>query len=176
MTSQECKNYSKGLNASARALQRTWPIYPTSAVTRSPKRPRNTLIVPKNTAAKSAITAQVVPAKRARFNRARASRDPVINGRRECANRFGYWIPALARRAKPGSLGRNDRHECCGITSLHSVSLPRIPFGLFGPHAPYLPRSPHERSDMRGGPRPLAAGLRYTLPCLARHLGPGPRM
>jgi hypothetical protein len=22
---------------------------------------------------------------------------------RECTNRFGYWIPALARRAKPGS-------------------------------------------------------------------------
>ena len=42
-------------------------------------------------------------------NRARASRDPVIHGRRECTNRFDYWIPALPRRAKPGSLGRNDR-------------------------------------------------------------------
>jgi hypothetical protein len=53
----------------------------------------------------------VVPAKRARLNRARASRDPVIHGRRESTNRFDYWIPALARRAMPGSLGRNDRQE-----------------------------------------------------------------
>jgi hypothetical protein len=51
----------------------------------------------------------VVPAKRARLNRARASRDPVIHGRRERTNRFDYWIPALARRAMPGSVGRNDR-------------------------------------------------------------------
>ncbi len=53
-----------------------------------------------------------VPAKRARLNRARASRDPVIHGRRKCPNRFDYWIPALPRRAKPGSLGRNDRQRC----------------------------------------------------------------
>ena len=26
--------------------------------------------------------------------------DPVIHGRRECANRFDYWIPALARRGE----------------------------------------------------------------------------
>src|ERR1700736_6503433 len=58
----------------------------------------------------------VVPAKRARLNRARASRDPVIHGRRECANRLDYWIPALSRRAKPASLGRNDRQGCCGTT------------------------------------------------------------
>jgi hypothetical protein len=70
----------------------------------------------------------VVPAKRARpghpadkgggdpVNRARASRDPVIHGRSECTNRFDYWIPALVRRAKPGSLGRNDRQGCCGTT------------------------------------------------------------
>jgi hypothetical protein len=58
----------------------------------------------------------VVPAKRARLNRARASRDPVIHGRRERTNRFDYWIPALARRAMPGSLGRNDRQGCCGTT------------------------------------------------------------
>jgi hypothetical protein len=43
----------------------------------------------------------VVPAKRARLNRARASRDPVIHGRRECTNRLDYWIPALARRRSP---------------------------------------------------------------------------
>jgi hypothetical protein len=42
----------------------------------------------------------VVPAKRARLNRARASRDPVTHGPRECTNRVDYWIPALARRAK----------------------------------------------------------------------------
>jgi hypothetical protein len=30
--------------------------------------------------------------------------------------RFDYWIPALVRRAKPGSLGRNDRRGCCGAT------------------------------------------------------------
>jgi hypothetical protein len=54
----------------------------------------------------------VVPAKRARLNRARASRDSVIHSRRECPNRFDYWIPALPRRAKPGSLGRNDRQRC----------------------------------------------------------------
>jgi hypothetical protein len=51
----------------------------------------------------------VVPAKRARLNRARASRDPVIHGRRVRTNCFDYWIPALARRATPGSLGRNDK-------------------------------------------------------------------
>src|SRR5256714_13336398 len=58
----------------------------------------------------------VVSAKRARLDRARASRDPVIHGRRECTNRFDYWIPALPRRAKPGSLGRNDKQRCCGMT------------------------------------------------------------
>src|SRR5438105_2825502 len=57
----------------------------------------------------------VIPAKRARLNRARASRHPVIHGRRVSTNCFGYWIPALARRAKPGSLGRNDRQGCCGM-------------------------------------------------------------
>ena len=57
----------------------------------------------------------VVPAKRARLDRARASRDRVIHGRRECTNRFDYWIPALARRAKPGSLGRNDMQRCCAM-------------------------------------------------------------
>src|ERR1700738_5470015 len=41
-----------------------------------------------------------VPAKRARLNRARASRDPVIHGRRKCPNRFDYWIPAPARPAE----------------------------------------------------------------------------
>jgi len=45
------------------------------------------------------------------LNRARASRDPVIHGRHECPNCFGYWIPALACRAKPGALGRNDGHK-----------------------------------------------------------------
>src|ERR1700730_18824264 len=27
-------------------------------------------------------------------------------------NHFGYWIPALPRRARPGSLGRTDRQRC----------------------------------------------------------------
>ena len=54
----------------------------------------------------------VVPAKRARLNRARACRDPVIHGRRKCPSRFDHWISALPRRAKPGSLGRNDRQRC----------------------------------------------------------------
>ena len=49
----------------------------------------------------------VVPAKRARLNRARASRDPVIHGRRERTNRFDYWIPALARTGD----ARLDRPE-----------------------------------------------------------------
>ena len=68
----------------------------------------------------------VVPAKRARpghpadkvggdpVNRDRASPDPVIHGRRDCTNRFVYWIPALPR-VKPG-VGRNDRHGSCGMT------------------------------------------------------------
>src|SRR5947209_3661555 len=54
----------------------------------------------------------VIPAKRARSKRARASRDPVIHGRSECTKGIDYWIPALARRAQPGLLGRNDAHEC----------------------------------------------------------------
>src|ERR1700730_599907 len=58
----------------------------------------------------------VIPAKRARLKRDRASRDPVIYGRRECTNVVDYWIPALTRRAKPGSFGRNDRQTCCGST------------------------------------------------------------
>ena len=76
----------------------------------------------------------VVPAKRARLNRARASRDPVIHGRRECTNRFDYWIPALARREMPGSLGRNDRQGCCGttrspVTEPHAITLRRTERG-----------------------------------------------
>ena len=50
----------------------------------------------------------VIPAKRTRFNLARASRDPGFHRRRECTKRVDYWIPALGRRAKPGSVGQND--------------------------------------------------------------------
>jgi 5-methyltetrahydrofolate--homocysteine methyltransferase len=41
---------------------------------------------------------------------------PSNPGRRECTNCFDYWIPALACRAKPGSLGRNDTRGYYGMT------------------------------------------------------------
>ena len=68
----------------------------------------------------------VVPAKRARLNRARASRDPVIHGRRECTNRLDYWIAALPR-VKPG-VGRNDGKDVAArraarLTEPHAITL-----------------------------------------------------
>ena len=54
----------------------------------------------------------VVPAKRARLNRARASRDPVIHGRREMPRTalITSFRLSLAGRS-PASLGRNDTIE-----------------------------------------------------------------
>src|SRR3984893_9008109 len=58
----------------------------------------------------------VVPARRARLNRARASRDPVIHGWSEGTNGCDYWIPALPRRASPARSAGMTGTNVCGVT------------------------------------------------------------
>src|SRR6202045_5114185 len=94
-----CNLRSRGINGYLVTHCRIWRIIPVAANHRSLK-------------GGGLSHMAVVPAKRARLNRARASRDPVIHGRRECTNRFDYWIPALlpppdvGDRPPPGRAGK----------------------------------------------------------------------
>src|SRR5216683_133061 len=56
----------------------------------------------------AAIPSAVIPAERAL---ARESRNPVRRGGSLIRTSGDYWVPARARPAQPGSLGRDDSHR-----------------------------------------------------------------